>query len=150
MSKKSFPTTGSIELLSNEAQWRMLTNGLVSEIRFSGIVERVPGEKVTIKLKIHHILPPEVHSPESCGEIYKNAKSPKECFLNARHHIMHNMAPRTWTFYGLIEGASPKPVIMIHIPDLGLSTYSFQREISENPEAFAYIFLSHDSDPNLN
>lgn len=57
--KGKLPITGNILLESNEDQWRLRVNELITELKTSGIIERKSGEKVRIKLTIHKIIPPE-------------------------------------------------------------------------------------------
>ncbi len=119
------PITGNIVLESNEDQWKLQVNGLVTELKTSGIIERESGENVRIKLTIHKILPPERMHYEEYVDLRTNVNREFAESLRRSFQFLYNSLHKTsWLFYGYIDGDEQIPVAIIHVQSIGLSVYT--------------------------
>ncbi len=103
--KGKLPITEKIILESNEDQWKLQVNGLVTELKTSGIIEKEPGEKVRVKLTIHKIVPPEGMRWEEIVSLQTNADQEfAESLKRSLKFLYHSLLKTAWLFYGHIEG----------------------------------------------
>lgn len=123
--KGKLPITKKIVLESNEDQWRLQVNGLVSELKTSGIIEKEPGVKVRVKLTIHKILPPEKMKYEEFVFLQTNVNQEfAECLKRSFEFLYHSLHKTTWLFYGCIDGEEQIPISIIHIQSIDFSVYT--------------------------
>jgi hypothetical protein len=113
--KGKLPVTGFIELESNEAQWLMLTKGLINDLRITALIEKEPNIKVRVKIVITRILSPDlVFRSSSCTartnmgvEISKGISRSWEYFAN---YISKN----SWLLMGYIDSEEKVPILITH------------------------------------
>lgn len=123
--KGKLPITEKIILESNEDQWRLQVNGLVTEFKTSGIIEKEPGEKVRIALTIHKIVPPERMRWEEIVSLQTNANQEfAESLGRSLEFLYHSLLKTAWLFYGYINGDEKIPVAIIYIQSINLSIYT--------------------------
>lgn len=130
--KGKIPLTNKIELESEESQWRMLTSGLITELKTSGIVNSCDGRRVRIKFLIKTILPPELHISRNKTLVHSELNEEISTGYSRIHeHLNEMLFKETWIFHGYINNDQKKPIVIIHFPLLKQSIYSQKMEKEE-------------------
>lgn len=139
--KGKLPITKTIILESNEDQWRLQTQGLTSELKTSGIIEKEQGMRVRIHLTIHTVVPPEKLRWEEIVYLSTNAnKEFAESLRRSLSFLYDSLMNTAWLFYGHIEGDERIPVAIIHIQSINLSVYT-QKLKNETTDIFFPSYL---------
>lgn len=144
MEKGKLPVTEKIVLESGEEQWKLQANGLITELRTSGLIEKEPGMKVRVNMTFTKVIPPEqLHFTDQMA-LYANFE---EVFIGGMYRsytfLYEFLHKSTWLFFGHIEGDERIPVMVLHIHDIGVSIYT-QKLKSEQMKIF------HPAFPGLN
>ncbi len=130
------PVTEKIVLESNKDQWRLQVNGLVTEFKTSGIIEKEPGTKVRVQLTISEIMPPErVRWEKILSLKTDNHVEFAESLRRSLGFLYDSILKTIWTFYGHIEGETRIPVVIIYTESMGVGIYT-QKLQSESTEHF--------------
>lgn len=123
--KGQIPLTDVCILKSIDAQWSMLSRGLISELPTSALIDLASGPQVKIHLVLTRILAPgqtfaksNFHISSDLGNITTNGLARTTEFLH------DYLSSRVWLMMGYIEGAEKKPIFLIHCPQLNLTIYS--------------------------
>lgn len=127
--KGKIPVSELIVLESNSDQWSILRNGLVNEIKFSGIVEMNEQKKIRLNLLIVKVL----HSDDTIG---KNTCAVETNFLDRdatlglirlREFFLDYLDNACWTFFGYITGDdSNVPIIIRYYEKINLAIYAIK------------------------
>ena len=134
--KGQIPVTEKLILESDESQWRLLTRGIINELRTSALIERSPENRVRIQLIIETILPPEQNTyTHSC--MVQSSKGPNICNGLARTNEFFDsmLSKKMWIFAGYIDGEQKTPIVITHYELFNVSIYT-QKLVSESIEAF--------------
>lgn len=141
--KGKIPLTAEIALESAEHQWRLLINGLINELKTSGVVSISPERKVRVKLEIENIIPPEHSSTivfnKVTTSLNKEISSGMERIISL---ISDKIEKRKWIFMGKIIGDNNVPIIIIYYEVLDIFVYS-QKLKEENSEKFLPDFTQN-------
>lgn len=136
MEKGKLPITGRIVLESNEDQWRLKVNGLINELKISGVIEKEPGMKVRVNITLSEIISPErlkftddMIFQSNLEQVFVGGTYRTFSFL---YNFFHKS---TWIFLGYIDGNEKIPVMILHIHDIGISIYT-QKLKSEQLKIF--------------
>ncbi len=125
MEKGKLPVTEKIILESNEDQWRLHANGLITELKTSGIIKKEPGVKVRVNLVFTKIIPPERLEFTESMSIHANFE---QVFIGGMFRsftfLYEFLHKSTWLFFGYIEGEEKIPVMVLHIHDIKMSIYT--------------------------
>lgn len=132
--KGQIPPTHFIALESEESQWRLLTRGLINELKTSGLIEREPGKSVRIRLVIKKIIPPEQRTEKNT--CLTTGLEELSFGLSRSNEFLHDFLGKgAWLFAGYIEGDEKKPIFIVYYATIKLSVYT-QQLISEKTENF--------------
>ncbi len=134
--KGKLPRTAEITLESKEDQWRLLINGLIKELKTSGVITISPEHKVRVQLEIKNIIPPE-HSltivlNQIDSSLGKEASSGIERISTM---ISNKLEKNKWIFIGEMTGSNNTPIIIIYYEFLDIFVYS-QKLKEENDKKF--------------
>lgn len=137
--KGKIPVTSEIILESSEEKWRLLTRGLINELKTSGLVERTGDFTVRLKLTIIKIVPPE----QTINEVYCQASSNiSEAVGNGlsriSEYLIKMLEDKKWLFIGFIEGENRVPILITHYPYLGITIYT-QKLKGEEAKDFSHL-----------
>lgn len=131
------PVTGKFKMESEEAQWQMLINGLINELKISAIVEIEPKKEIRIWLVIKTIICPtnsvgitHTHFHTNLGEQISNGLSRADEFFS--DYTRKSM----WIFIGYIEGKEKQPVLITHYHEINMTIYT-QKVKEETLNSFA-------------
>ena len=123
--KGQIPSTDVCILESIDAQWSMLSKGLINELQTSALVNLASGQQIKICLVLTRILSPgqtfarsNFHVSSDLGNISTNGLARTTEFLH------DYLSSRIWLMMGYIEGEEKKPIFLIHCPQLNLTIYS--------------------------
>ena len=137
MEEKRFPGTQFINLESNEAEWSMLSQGVLRELNFKATIVR-DNKILTINLKIDTVIPPENHNViynttlKSTENIDKSSLSGMEridTFLSTKYN------ERVWFLFGEIKGHKPKLILIMYYEMFNFAIYTLKDE-TETKENF--------------
>ena len=135
------PTTGLVEIIFNEIEWRLMANGVQKTINCKASMATASGEMGTVHLRIHQAIPPEkiLHlSPHSILLM-----SEEESSRNASNHggieRAYNFLSKTilgtqWILLGHIIGRVEKPIIILYLPIASKGSYAIPKkgEVAED------------------
>jgi hypothetical protein len=127
MSPNAFPLTQLIKLESTEIQWRMLTNGLVTELNFKANVERIPGKIATINLKITTIIPPEAQNHSTKVKVISQlTEEHKNGLERIESHFSNFYQKKMWLMFGTIQGEKPKTIMIVYYEIFNIAVYTIK------------------------
>lgn len=134
--KGKIPLTERIILESKEDKWRMLTRGLINELKTTGLIQISPEKSVRLRLKITIIIPPEDIYKHIVTDVVSNQDVETSKGLSRiSNYLAEALQKEEWVFVGCIEGENETPIIISHYPSLNLSIYT-QKKKSENKKTF--------------
>lgn len=141
--KGQLPITQMIILESNESQWRLLTQGLIKELKITGIIEKEPNMKVRVNLVINTIFPPErsfidktFNIETNLGEAYTKSMLRSFDFLNSF------LIKTVWFFFGYIDGEEKIPILIMHISTIDKTIYTQKLKEEETKNFFPSISMN--------
>jgi hypothetical protein len=141
--KRKLPLTAEITLESKEDQWRLLINGLIKELKTSGVITISPEHKVRVQLEIKNIIPPEyslttlLHQVES--SLGREASSGIERIITM---VSNKLEKNKWIFIGKVAGNNNASIIIIYYEFLNIFVYS-QKLKEENNKKFLPNFTQN-------
>lgn len=134
--KGKLPITEKILLESNEDQWRLQINGLTTELKTSGVIEKKLGEKVRVKITLHKIVPPERIQWEEFVTLQTNTNQEfAESLRRSLEFFYVDLMKTAWLFYGYIDGEEQIPIAIIYVQSINLSIYT-QKLKTESMKVF--------------
>lgn len=134
--KGKIPLVGAILLESNDAQWSLLANKLISEFRTSGIIELEPNKRVRITMLIKEALNQnQIRTENRC--VTQSNMGPEIAGGVSRINEKVNdfLSSKSWMMIGEIEGENPVPIVLVHYCHIKMTFYSQKKE-NENLQNF--------------
>lgn len=123
--KGKIPKTNLLVLESNEDQWRLLTKGLINELKITALIEKESFVKVRIKLVITNIIPPEMRKIESECHIKTNLGEDIAIGLSRSKEFLNSFLAKTeWLFLGYIDGEEKVPIIITYFQQIDIAVYT--------------------------
>lgn len=123
--KGKIPTTGNIELETNEEHWSLLVKGLINELPISGILEIEPNKRVRIRMLIKEIYSPEQLSVQNVCATQSTFDIATSNGLNRIHeHIINFLDSKKWIMFGEITGETNVPIVLVHYCIIKMSFYA--------------------------
>lgn len=125
MEKGKLPITEKIILESDESLWNLFINGLIEEVKTSGVIEKEPNVRVRVKLTITDIASPKNLWWRKNIQLTTSLKQEFAEGLKRSLGFMYEyLFKTTWLFYGYIDGEEKIPITIIHVQSLDLSVYT--------------------------
>ena len=141
--KEKLPLTAEIILESNEYQWRLLINGLVNELKTSGIITVSPEHKIRVQLEIKDIIPPEDSSTTVLHQVDSSlGKEASSGIERIATMVSDKLEKNKWIFIGEMAGNNNAPIIIIYYEFLNIFVYS-QKLKEENHKKFLPDFMQN-------
>ena len=141
--KGQIPVTYFMILESEEAQWSLLTKGIINELKTSGLIEVESGRKIRIRLVIERIISPEnVITENSC---YTESNFNKEIatgISRSKEFLVDFLDKKTWMFLGYIEGEEKKPILITYYQSINITIYTQKLKEEERQKFFPHQFNS--------
>lgn len=137
--KGKIPLTEKMILESNESQWRLLTQGLINELKTSALIQLEPDRKVRIKLVIDKIAPPENTKRYGSFETTSSFSEEVSKGLARQSEFLHDFLNKNiWIFMGYIDGEEKTPILITYYTIIDMFIYT-QKLATENVKDFLEI-----------
>jgi len=115
MGRGKLPETEKLILESEESQWRMLTRGLINELRTTALIERNPEQTVRVHLVIESIIPPEHNRETNRCNVESNMEKKISSGLARTKEFTNDWLSKTmWMFIGYIDGEEKTPILITY------------------------------------
>jgi len=137
------PVTQKMVLESEESQWRLLINGLITELNTTAIVERSPGNRVRVPILIKTIIPPEnLYGKNKC-QISSNLEKELSDGLARSYEFFDDfLRQSTWLFVGLINGKETSPILITYYAAINIFVYTQKLKDEEGEKFFPSASLN--------
>lgn len=133
--KTQLKISGTLQLESNESQWRLLVNGLVDRLETSMLI-RQDEKTVRIRLVITSIIPPEQrHVITNCLVRSDNDEDINQGMSRINTYLNQMIEKDTWLFTAHIISEVNVPILIAYYPMLDIFLYS-QKKKNEKKEEF--------------
>lgn len=141
--KGQIPVTDIIKLESCEDQWRLLDNGIIKELKTSGLIELKDGRTVRIRFTIIKALSPENNYTECRGTVTGNLGTEINNGLSIAISFASTLNnQRSWVLVGIIDGEERKPILIIYYQLMSLSIYTQKLSQEEKVNFFPNVMLN--------
>jgi hypothetical protein len=136
--KGKLPITEKIILESEESQWRLVTRGIINELKTTGVVEISTERRVRIRLLIKEVIPPETMNKQTRSHVYGNLGPDSSQGLARINEFISDIIERdAWIFTGIIEGDKIVPIVIMYYPVLQVAIYSQKLKQEKREEFFS-------------
>lgn len=137
MGRGKLPKTEKLILESEESQWRMLSRGLINELRTTALVERDPGQTVRVHLVIETIIPPENNREINKCNVESNMdKKISSGFARTKEFTNDWLSKSMWMFIGYIDGEEKTSILIIYYESIKVFFYT-QKLVEESQNTFS-------------
>lgn len=137
MARGKLPKTEKLILESEESQWRMLSRGLINELRTTALVERGPEQTVRVHLVIETIIPPENNREENKCNVKSNMDKKISSGLARTKEFTNDWLSKSmWMFIGYIDGEEKTPILITYYESIKTFIYT-QRLVDESQNTFS-------------
>ncbi len=137
--KGKLPVTEKMVLKSAEAEWNLLSIGLIRELRTSAIVEISPNQKVRINLVINNVLSPnQITFRIFCKSTSNLGIEESQGFNRIASFVGNIIEKDNWILFGYIDGENKTPIIIVYYSTLNMFVYT-QKTNAEAEKDFLKI-----------
>ena len=126
------PVTGILKLESQEAQWRILTRGLINKLETTALIEIETDRTIRIKLVIKKIFSPEQINCQARSFFVTDLEKRVNNGLAQIDEFFSGLLMKSqWIFAGYIDNREDAPILIIHYSLINITIYT-QKLNSEN------------------
>jgi hypothetical protein len=141
--KGKLPITEFIILESGKEHWSMLINGLIKELKTSGIVKMESGVKVRVNLLISKIIPPEQKTEKHFSRTNCNMSQDVSSGLSRIQDFFVNfMGNSAWIFIGHIIGDNQQKIIINYYEKVEIFIYTQQLKTEDKKDFMPFITMN--------
>ncbi|MDP3836730.1 MAG: hypothetical protein Q8Q67_01375 [bacterium] len=118
------PTTGLIEIQSNEGQWHLLQKGLANEITTAAVITISDERRIKVNVVLDEAFLVKSTTDKKFSVINSADSKIEACIYSNFNFVMNTAMKDYWYFRAIIKGTTPVPILIQYFPVIKTAVYT--------------------------